>query len=269
MNLLFAAWILFAVGSNFPDQPAYPITESEPVASVFERNGVTGTFVAVDPVRHTIWVHNRERAQEEFVPASTFKIVNALIGVHLHTVSDVDEILPYGGGKHAIAAWERDMSIRNGFPISNVPIYQELARRTGLDAMREWVERLNYGNGLVGDHVDRFWLDGPLKISALKQTDFLWNLATRRLPISRQAQDAVAEIALVSDHDDIRLYGKTGWASGVSPQVAWFVGWVERDGEVFPFASNIEVNSPEDGEKRKSVALESLKALGILPEDFQ
>jgi len=69
------------------------------------------------------------------VPASTFKIANTIIALETGVVKDENEIIPYGGRpfKH----WEKDMSMREAIALSAVPIYQELARRIGLERYRE------------------------------------------------------------------------------------------------------------------------------------
>src|SRR4051794_8661682 len=36
----------------------------------------------------------------------------------------------------------------------------------------------------IGDALDRFWLDGPRKISAIEQTEFLARLLGRKLPVT-------------------------------------------------------------------------------------
>ena len=48
------------------------------------------------------------------------------------------------------------MGLANAIKISNVPIYQELARRVGIERYRIWLERLDYGNREPGTVVDRF-----------------------------------------------------------------------------------------------------------------
>ena len=93
----------------------------------------------------------------------------------------MDEVLPYGGKPQRFPQWEHDMSLREAFRLSAVPIYQTLARRIGLPKMTKSVSVIAYGNGQVGDTVDRFWFDGPLTISAIKQVQFLRQFALRRL----------------------------------------------------------------------------------------
>lgn len=93
-----------------------------------------------------------------------------MIGLEVGTVKDVDEIFIYDGSPRMFEFWEKDMGLREAIAVSNVPIYQELARRITLEKMNESIQKLNYGNMDIGDKVDMFWLEGPLKISAIEQT---------------------------------------------------------------------------------------------------
>ncbi len=210
-------------------------------------------------------VWNKDRAQQRFIPASTFKIANALIGLNTGAVKDVDEILPYGGKPQRIKEWEHDMSLRDGIKISNVAIFQELARRIGLDRMRDGVSKLGYGNREIGSVVDRFWLEGPLMISAVEQTEFLSRLVNGSLPVKPEAIRAVKEITLIEKTDAFELHAKTGWWVGSTPpEIGWWVGWVERDGKTYPFALNIDILNNDDANKRISIGRDCLKALGKL-----
>lgn len=66
--------------------------------------------------------------------------------------------------------------MREAITLSAVPIYQEIARRIGHGRMRDWVKWSRYGNEEIGTAVDRFWLDGPLQITASEQTLFMGRL---------------------------------------------------------------------------------------------
>jgi beta-lactamase class D len=240
--------------------------EMPELAAIFEREGITGTFVMLDPATDTLHVAGAERARQRFMPASTFKITNALIGLDRGAVQNVDEVLPYGGKPQRIKSWEKDMSLRDGIKVSNVPVFQELARRIELEPMREALRRLGYGNMETGDVVDRFWLDGPLAISAIEQVEFLARLASGTLPVKREAMAAVQEITLLEKMDSYTLHGKTGWywPDDNAQQIGWWVGWVQRDGKAFAFALNININANADAEKRIPIARECLRVLGKL-----
>ncbi|HEX7515797.1 MAG TPA: class D beta-lactamase [Chthoniobacterales bacterium] len=235
------------------------------LAKCFRAQGVVGTFVLFDVATDTMLVSDEARAKKRFTPASTFKIANSLIGLDAGAVKNVDEVLPYGGKPQRIKEWERDMGLREAIKMSNVPIYQELARRIGIERMREGVKRLGYGNMKIGSVVDRFWLDGPLAISAVEQTEFLHRLVKGSFPINPNAVRAVKEITLLEKTDAYELHGKTGWLfSPTTPQIGWWVGWIERENKVYPFALNIDMRSDADAVKRIPLGRNCLKALGKL-----
>ena len=160
--------------------------------------------------------------------------------------------------------WERDMSIRDAIKISNLSIYKELARRIALKRMKAGVKTLNYGNAETGKNIERFWLDGSLKINAIEQTTFLAKLADGTLPISAKTQAAVREISLLEQGNNWQLYGKTGWSNSTKPGTGWWVGWVKKDNKIYSFALNINMSHIQDAEKRISLGKGSLKVLGIL-----
>ena len=234
------------------------------LAAIFQQEKLEGTFVLLDPANDTAFVTNKARAETQFTPASTFKIANSLIGLDTGAVKSVQEILPYGGKPQRLKQWERDMNLRDAIKASNVPVYQELARRIGLERMRAGVKGLGYGNMEIGNVVDRFWLEGPLAISAIEQTEFLDRLASGKLPVSAEAMQAVKEITLLEKTESYALHGKTGWHVDAKRQIGWWVGWVERDGKFYPFALNIDMTSDEDAPKRISVGRDCLKALDKL-----
>ncbi|MEN3369701.1 MAG: beta-lactamase class [Verrucomicrobiota bacterium] len=234
------------------------------LSSIFQREGLPGTFVLLDASSDTVFVSNKARAEQRFIPASTFKIANSLIGLDTGAVKSVDEVLPYGGKPQRFKAWEHDMNLRDAIKASNVAIYQEVARRIGLQRMRAGVRKLGYGNMEIGNVVDRFWLEGPLAISAVEQTEFLNRLIEEKLPVRAEAMRAVKEITLLEKTRIYELHGKTGWFFDSKQQIGWWVGWVERDGKVYPFALNIDMTKDEDAAKRIPIGSECLKALGKL-----
>ncbi len=239
--------------------------DSPVVSALFMKAGVDGTFVLYDVAAGTLTGHDRARAGKRYVPASTFKIPNTLIGLVTGAVKDVDEILPYKGPSPAfMKAWEKDMGLREAIAISNLPIYQELSRRIGLERMREQVARLDYGNKDVGDTVDAFWLKGPLQISAIEQARFLARMAQDTLPIPPGILKSVREIVRVDQGPGWSLHAKTGWLNAPGEGVGWWVGWVQKEGRTTAFALNMDLRSTADAPKRVELGRASLQALGVL-----
>jgi Beta-lactamase class D len=247
-----------ASAATWREQPA--------VAALFRSAGVEGTFVLLDERSGELRGHNRSRAEQRFQPASSFKIANALIGLSVGAVSSVEEVIPYTGDANPfMREWLEPMGLRGAMAVSNVPVYQELARRIGLQRMGEAIETLHYGNGEIGSDVATFWLRGPLAISAVEQTRFLSGLAHQSLPFSRRAQQQVAEITQVEAGPGWSLHAKTGWQNAPGPGVGWWVGWVRRGERITPFALNIAMAGAADAPRREQLGRASLRVLGVLP----
>ena len=192
--------------------------EEPRLADLFRRAGRSGTFVILDARRGELVGTNRARALTRYTPASTFKIPNSLIGLSVGAVTSVDTVLPYRSNAPPFSpAWEKDMGLREAMVVSNVPTFQELARRIGLARMGEAVNRLDYGNRQIGSVVDTFWLRGPLAISAVEQTRFLDRLARQLLPFPLQAQRAVRENTLAASIARRRWSLKPGNPSASHP----------------------------------------------------
>jgi beta-lactamase class D len=189
----------------------------------------------------------------------------------------VDSVFAWDGVDRGNPAWNRDHSLRTGIAASAVWLYQELARRIGDDGYRAAFAREPYGNGDFGGGLDRFWLDGALRISAEEQVRFLDRLRRGRLAFRPEHQAAVRDILLLEGGDGYRLYGKTGWATtleGRSGTVAWegadlgwFVGWVERADDAWVFALNVEAApgaTLDMGPTRRRIAEAILAGEGLL-----
>jgi len=239
--------------------------ESAGVGEIFRNEKVNGTFVLYNAKTDSYTGYNKHRAEKRYVPASTFKIPNSLIGLSVGAVKSVDDVVPYKSNVPPLSkAWEKDMGLRKAIVMSNVPIYQELARRIGLERMRENVSKMKYGNNEIGDTVDTFWLKGPLEISAIEQTQFLARLAKDELPFPKDCQKSIREIVLLEQGENWKLYGKTGWQNAPGKGVGWWVGWVRKGDCLYTFALNMDIRKASDAGKRMELGRECLKALGVL-----
>lgn len=232
-------------------------------AHLLTDHGLSGAFVLLDAGADAYDVVNPGFAAPRRIPASTFKIVNSLIALETGAVRDTDEIIPYGGGKTPVAAWAQDMSMRDAIAVSNVPVYQELARRIGLETYRKWLRELDYGNADPGTDVETFWLRGPLRISPAEQAQLMARLAQVRLPISARNQAMVRDILLVEEQNGRQVFAKSGWTTAPDPGIGWYVGWVEGAGRLHAFALVIEVRDRRDADLRQDLAFAFLRAFDV------
>lgn len=238
----------------------------------FEQQKVNGVMVILDLATGKVLTNDSERARKQYIPASTFKIPNSLIGLNVGAVKGIDEVLPYGGKPQPFKEWEKDMNLRDAIKVSNVAVYQELARRIGVKRMQGALRDLDYGNRETGPVVDQFWLSGPLKISALEQTQFLAKLVAGSLPVSKKAVADVREITVLEKSATVALHAKTGWciAYRPGPDLGWWVGWVEEvaSGKKVTFALNIDMAGKADIAKRQIIGKACLKIAGVrLPDE--
>ncbi|MGC4014580.1 MAG: class D beta-lactamase [Luteolibacter sp.] len=261
---VFSCVLLFPVAVFATD--GAEIREVTALGKPFQKQNLTGTFVFGDPATGPVKVWNAARARKREIPASTFKIANTLIGLENGAVKNVDEVLPYGGKPQWMKEWEHDMPLREAMALSAVPIYQELARRVGVEKMQAAVTKFHYGNSQVGKVVDRFWLDGPLEISPLEQVDFLGRMLTHKLPVSDAAVTGVKEIVPKTTLGTATVHYKTGWSTNSKPQqIGWLVGWLETaEGKTTPFALNIDMPTQDLAAKRLPLALECLEIVKSL-----
>ncbi|MEM9304534.1 MAG: class D beta-lactamase, partial [Pseudomonadota bacterium] len=194
-------------------------------------------------------------ARDRSIPASTFKIPNSLIALETGVIRDEHAVFTWDGVERQIASWNRDHDLASAIRYSAVWYYQELARRIGPERMQTWIDRMGYGNRDISGGIDRFWLDGGMRISPREQIAFLHRLVHDRLPVSPRSQAIVRRI-LVQDYDGPgALYGKTGWAVRTTPEVGWFVGWFERGDDRWFFATRLDIEAPAHVRARRSVSI--------------
>jgi beta-lactamase class D len=239
-------------------------TEHPEWKSYFDANGVEGTMVIADLAKGETHVYNRARAAKPFVPASTYKIPYSLIALETGVVKDENERFKWDGQKRRVEAWNRDQTFRTALKYSVVWVYQEVARRVGEQRESEYLKKFAYGNEDVSGGVDHFWLDGPLRISALQQIEFLKKFYLNQLPVSERSALVVKDMLIIEVNSKYILRARTGWSDAPSPAIGWWVGWVETDDDTYFFALNLDINKDEDAPKRMVIGRQCLGSLGIL-----
>jgi beta-lactamase class D len=234
----------------------------------FEKHfqGFTGAFVLYDQYSERYIRYQPERCSEQLLPASTFKIMNSLIGLETGVISDENHVIPWDGTKHDIPAWNQDHTLKTAIQDSVVWYYQELARRVGSERMQFYMDAAGYGNRDITGPVDVFWLNGTLRISADEQVEFLKRLYQGDLPFSERSMKIVKEILVLEKTETYQLSGKTGSGQMKAIYTGWFVGYIEEDTKVYFFATNIQGTSSDvKGLKAKEITLNILQELALLP----
>ncbi len=228
--------------------------------------GHAGAFILFDKEKKKYFRYNESRCSERFLPASTFKIPNSLIALETGVVADENFVIKWDGKKRWNADWNRDHNLASAIKYSVVPYYQELARRIGNEQYKKWLDAISYGNQVIGDKIDSFWLDNSLKISADEQIVFLKRFYDYRLPFSRRNVDIVRKIIPAEKYKHSILKFKTGTGEKEDgTYIGWSVGYVEKGKNVYFYAFNIEAKAVDEVRKLRDTTLRrSLKSLKVL-----
>lgn len=239
----------------------------------FDEAGAVGTLLIHDVKKNVTFVHNPVRARQGYVPASTFKILNSLIGLDTGVVTDVDqqkfrfsgETFNVRGKPFLPAQCNEDVTLRTAFRFSCIPVYQEIARRVGMERYKSVGSSLGYGNGKLGaERLEWFWLEGGYAVSAQQQVDLLVRLYHGDLPYSARNMALVKDIMVVEKDPAYTLRAKTGYLFSTQPEIGWYVGWLEKGDQVFVFALNLDITKPEHTRARATIVKSALKSLGAL-----
>jgi beta-lactamase class D len=229
------------------------VRKDDSLKKYFDDQKVTGCFALLDNGTGMFTVYNLPRYRDSaYLPASTFKIVNALIGLQTGVISSDSMVIPWDGVKRPVDAWNHDLNMVQAFKASAVPYFQEVARRIGKDTMQFWIDTLHYGAGKkdtafrITTAVDTFWLDNTLKITPDENLGLVKKLYFNELPFFKLYQEKVRQAMLMENNANYRLAYKTG--IGLTPenhQLGWIVGWIEENNHPYFFVLNMESKDPD------------------------
>jgi beta-lactamase class D len=251
-----------------------PDPKAAALADVFA--GVDAAFVVRDEQSGSVTRHNPARAATPFPPMSTFKIPNMLIGLETGVLTGPDHEMAWDPAR--VPGWEnwdagfketwaKDQTLRSAFAVSAVWYFQEVARQIGPQRMQTFLDRFDYGNRDISGGIDHFWLESSLLISADQQVDFLRRFRHGELGLAPATTATAADIMIRERGDGWVWSAKTG--SGVRAPgiwIVWLVGYVERDGNVWFFAMNLDGKTyAEARDRRTALARRALEVVGALP----
>jgi len=231
---------------------------------LFLNHNINGTIIISSLDGKIEYIYNKDRSEQRFLPASTFKIPNTLIALEEEVITNEKDIIKWDGKDKGWDLWNKDQSIETAFPISCVWFYQKLAERIGNTKYLGYLNTLNYGNKMTGSDITTFWLEGDLRISAREQISFLKKLFNNQLPFKTEYINILKNIMIVETTPNHTIRAKTGWAMRVKNQIGWYVGYVETKEQVWFFATNLDINNKNDAIYRKQITMEALKATNII-----
>lgn len=234
--IIFAT--VFFILTNCKQKPTTEIRND--FKKIYDRFHVEGSFVLYDQENNNYIFYNQQQFRQLFIPASTFKICNSLIGLETGVIKDENYVIAWDSVSRTNPNWNKSQDLQTAFKNSTVWYYQELARRVGGQKMDYWLHKVDYGNADTSGGIDMFWLSGGLRISPEQQLDFLKRLHDNTLPFSQRSIDIVKKIMIVKDSSDYVIRAKTGWSSQDNKEIGWYVGYIETHNKVYYFVNCIQ-----------------------------
>lgn len=224
------------------------VKEDRALAHFFTDNNLNGCFAIMNNATGQFTTYNLNRYRDSsYLPASTFKIINSLIGLQTGVISSDSMVIPWDGVTREIPEWNKDLTMYEAFRVSALPYYQEVARRIGKDTMSFWLDSLKYGLQQVKDTfrlraaVDSFWIDNSVKVTPDEQLGIVKRLYFNQLPFYKTYQEMVKRAMLRESNTKYRMGYKTGLGyTEKDHALGWIVGWIEENNHPYFFVLNLE-----------------------------
>jgi beta-lactamase class D len=261
-KLGFIALVVFGAACSSSN-----ISNEKKLEKYFTSNKVNGCFAVFNNGAGSFNIYNLERYKDSaYSPASTFKIVNSLIGLQTGVITNEKMIIKWDGVARKNSNWNKDLSMDSAFAYSAVPYYQEVARRIGKETMQVWLDSLSYGTKKITTAIDSFWLDNSIKITADEQLGLMKRLYFEQLPFSKNVMATVKKVMIQEQNANYTLAYKTGLTTLPNNKpLAWMVGWIEENKHPHFFVLNLDGQPNTDLVSiRKQVLINCLKELGYL-----
>jgi beta-lactamase class D len=244
------------------------VTIDNSLEKYFKDNNSEGCFGLFNNGTGEFTIYNLKRYRDSaYLPASTFKIVNALVGLQTGVITNDSMVIKWDGKDHGNPAWNKDLTMYEAFRVSAVPYFQEVARKLGKETLQLWIDSIAYGNKKIGGPVDSFWLNNSLKITPDEELGLVKRLYFNQLPFFKNNQETVKRAMLFEDKPTYKLSYKTGLGyTEKGSKLGWVVGWIEENKHPYFFVLNMETKDPnvDLATVRMNVLKQVLNQLGFM-----
>ncbi|GED69847.1 BlaR1 family beta-lactam sensor/signal transducer [Brevibacillus reuszeri] len=237
-------------------------TDYEDLSSYFE--GYDGSFVLYDMKADHFQIYNKQNSERRVSPDSTYKIYIGLFAFETGIITKDNSTLAWNGEVYPYASWNKNQNVKSAMESSVSWYFEELDKKMNLKSLQTYLKQLSYGNENLSGGLGQYWIESTLKISPVEQVLLLKSLYTNQLGFHEKNIQAIKETIQLEEKDGAKLSGKTGTGTVNDKTVnGWFIGYVEKEGNTYFFATNIQNEDHSNGSKAAQIALSILKNKGI------
>lgn len=253
----------------------FPLLAQNDLNKPFRECGMGGSITIYNAADKS-WIYSNEAdGKIQTNPASTFKIINALIALEEGVLKDEKQIVKFIGIENIDTLKYgnrtdifKDMDLEEAFKKSAVWFNLEIAKKVGREKYKEYITASGWGNMDFSEPGLDFWNFGPFKVTPVQQIDFLQKLYEGKLGFSKRNQDIVKRIMIAETTPQYTIRGKTGWATNATEDMGWWIGYVERKESVVFFATRTRKQKTDKNSDfvpcRKTITTAVLKQLSII-----
>lgn len=236
--------------------------EYEDLSSYFQ--DYDGSFVLYDQNADYWNIYNKDASSKRVSPDSTYKIYSALFGLESGSITPKDSTISWNQTEYPFASWNQDHNLNSAMSNSVNWYFQAVDQKTGLPALQNYIQDIAYGNQDLSGGISSYWMESSLKISPIEQVEQLSAMYRNDLQFKEENIAAVKNALHISTSYGTTLYGKTGTGDVDGKNVnGWFIGFLEKDGNTYFFATNIQGEDFANGSMASKITLEILKSRNL------
>lgn len=195
--------------------------------------GINGCTVFYNPKQEVYNVYNKALCEVPISPYSTFKVITTLMALEKGIVESEASIIA-------------ETTLEEAFKKSYVWYYEQIMDELQKEEVQDTLKNLEYGNEELTDWNEQghhtFWIASSLKISPMEQVAVLSKIFEGKSGLNENHVEVLRNLMLVEKNEDYTVYGKTGSAK---KKEAWFVGFLEAQGDRVYFATKLDDETQE------------------------
>lgn len=223
-----------------------------------------GSFVLYD-TKSDLWsIYNMAAASKRVAPDSTYKIYSALLGLESGIITADHSSMTWNREDYPFDSWEADQDLESAMHNSVNWYFQSIDSQAGLNSVNAFLQKIGYGNQKTGPDINLYWTDFSLKISPIEQVELLQKVYNNDFEFHAENVNAVKNAICIAITTEGSLYGKTGTGRVNGRDVnGWFIGYIEKSGNIYYFATNIQGETDTTGSKAAEITASILADLQI------
>ncbi len=227
-------------------------------------SGYRGSFVLYDASADNWQIYNEDYAALRVSPDSTYKIYAALNGLESEVITPEQSSIAWDKEIYPYEAWNADQDLDSAMQNSVNWYFQSIDEEIGKDSVKNYIQKIGYGNENVSGDLSSYWLESSLKISPVEQVELLTKFYNNEFQLKQENIDAVKASLLLYSSADGSFYGKTGTGRVNGQDInGWFIGFIENGSHTYFFATNIQGASGAAGSKAAEITFSILSDLYI------